>query len=66
MTNIKGKIVQIDEDLCTGCGNCVQICPRNILYIDEKDNVCKCDEEGKCDKLAGCERVCPEGAIKIK
>ncbi len=60
------KIVQIDEGACTGCGACVEVCPRKILYIDEKDNVCKVTDESRCDLRAGCERVCPTGAIRIK
>ena len=59
------KIVVIDEDLCTGCGACVELCPKKILYIDEKASVCKVTDETKCDKLRGCESVCPVEAIKI-
>ena len=58
-------IVQINEDLCIGCGNCVELCPQKILYIDESDNKCKVTDGSKCDKLRGCERVCPTDAIKI-
>jgi indolepyruvate ferredoxin oxidoreductase alpha subunit len=25
-------IVHIDETLCNGCGNCVQVCPFNAIY----------------------------------
>ncbi len=57
--------VIIDKKLCTGCGECIRICPQRILFIDEKDNVCKVSDEKKCDKLRGCEHVCPTGAIKI-
>lgn len=57
--------VNISEDKCVGCGECVQICPKQILYIDEDRNVCKITDESKCDGLRGCERACPEDAIKI-
>lgn len=59
------KTVIIDEDLCIGCGACVELCPQKILYIDEKTGKCKVSDESKCDKQAGCERVCPVEAIKI-
>jgi indolepyruvate ferredoxin oxidoreductase alpha subunit len=26
----------IDDTICTGCGNCVQICPYNAIYIKEE------------------------------
>lgn len=59
------KIVAIDEGLCTGCGACVELCPRKILFVDKNDNVCRVTDETKCDKRRGCEHVCPTGAIKI-
>jgi NAD-dependent dihydropyrimidine dehydrogenase PreA subunit len=60
------KIVLIDEELCIGCGECVSLCPKKILYIDEPSGKCKVRDESKCDKLAGCERVCPVQAIRIR
>ena len=60
------KIVIIDEDLCVSCGACVDLCPKKILYIDKESGKCKVTDETKCDKLAGCEMVCPTEAIKIK
>ncbi|MFA5374940.1 MAG: 4Fe-4S binding protein [Dehalococcoidia bacterium] len=59
------KTVVIDENLCTACGTCVEMCPKKILYIDEVDNVCRVTDESKCDRLGGCERKCTAKAIKI-
>ncbi|MFA5090808.1 MAG: 4Fe-4S binding protein [Candidatus Omnitrophota bacterium] len=59
------KIVLINEELCIGCGACVSLCPNKILYIDEKSGKCKVKNESKCDRLRGCEKVCPVSAIKI-
>ena len=59
------KIVIIDEGLCIGCGKCVELCPKKILYIDEKGGQCKVADESKCDRLRGCVKICPVGAIKI-
>jgi len=59
------KIVIIDEELCIGCGACVSLCPKKILYIDEKSEKCKVSDESKCDRLRGCVRVCPVNALKI-
>ena len=59
------KIVIIDESLCIGCVKCVELCPKKILYIDSNIKKCKVSDETKCDKLRGCERICPVKAIKI-
>jgi NAD-dependent dihydropyrimidine dehydrogenase PreA subunit len=59
------KIVNIDENLCIGCGACVVLCPKEILYIDEKTKKCKVVKDNLCDKRKGCENVCPTNAIKI-
>jgi 2-oxoglutarate ferredoxin oxidoreductase subunit delta len=42
------------------------MCPKRILYIDASSAKCRVTDEKKCDKLGGCERVCPAGAIKIR
>ena len=58
------KIVKIDEDLCTGCGECIINCPEGALQIvDGKARVVK---ESYCDGLGACLGECPEGAITIE
>jgi len=59
------KIVFIDEELCTGCGVCADICPKEILHLDKKTGKCRVTDETKCDELAGCEKNCPVKAIRI-
>lgn len=59
------KTVIIDEVLCIGCGACVELCPKKILYLDGKTGKCKVTDESKCDRLRGCKEVCPVDAIKI-
>jgi NAD-dependent dihydropyrimidine dehydrogenase PreA subunit len=59
------KIVIIDEALCIGCGACVSLCPKKILYIDEKSDKCKVTDESQCDRLRGCVKICPVDALKI-
>ncbi len=59
------KVVIVDISLCIGCGECVELCPKKILYIEEKSGKCKVSDESKCDHLRRCEKVCPVGALKI-
>lgn len=57
------KIVRIDEERCTGCGQCVSPCAEGaIQIIDGKAKVIK---EELCDGAGFCLGVCPEGALTI-
>ncbi|MFX0026199.1 MAG: ATP-binding protein [Candidatus Hermodarchaeota archaeon] len=61
--SINRKIIKIDEDLCTGCGNCVVDCAEGALQvIDGKARVIN---EIFCDGLGACISGCPEGALEI-
>jgi NAD-dependent dihydropyrimidine dehydrogenase PreA subunit len=62
---VMNKIVLIDENLCIGCGKCVKLCPKKILYVDTATDKCKVTDETQCDKRRGCEKICPTQAIKI-
>jgi len=59
----KRKIIEIDEDKCTGCGNCVTACAEGALAI--VDGKAKVVNEVFCDGLGACIGDCPEGALKI-
>jgi NAD-dependent dihydropyrimidine dehydrogenase PreA subunit len=59
----KRKIIEIDEDKCTGCGACVTKCAEGALaIIDGKARVVN---EVFCDGLGACIGECPEGALRI-
>jgi len=59
------EILSIDKELCTGCGKYIEKCPQQILYIDLETLTCAVTDQSRCDRLGGCEKVCPVGAIKI-
>ncbi len=60
---IKRKIIEINEDLCTGCGNCVVSCAEGALEII--DGKAKVINDVFCDGLGACIGECPEGALEI-
>lgn len=60
---IKRNFIQIDEDLCTGCGNCVVTCAEGALEVI--DGKAKVINEIFCDGLGACIGECPEGALEI-
>lgn len=60
---MKRKIVEIDEELCNGCGVCIPNCQEGALQIiDEKARLIS---DLFCDGLGACIGHCPEGAITI-
>ncbi|HSB51822.1 MAG TPA: nitroreductase family protein [Dissulfurispiraceae bacterium] len=54
--------VEIDGQLCTGCGLCVEVCPtQSLSVIDGKAALI-----GPASIACGhCEAACPEGAIRV-
>jgi NAD-dependent dihydropyrimidine dehydrogenase PreA subunit len=58
------EIVNIDEELCNGCGQCVPNCHEGALQII--DGKARLISELMCDGLGACIGHCPEGAITIE
>jgi len=60
---VKRKIVNINEDLCNGCGSCIPKCAEGALQIvNGKARIIK---DTYCDGLGACLGECPQGAITI-
>lgn len=55
------KVIQVDEEKCDGCGDCVTSCAEGaIAVIDGKARLVS---EVYCDGLGACLGHCPQGAI---
>lgn len=53
----------VDEDKCTGCGECVLRCPEGAISLND-DGVAVVDQD-KCTGCGKCTRACPVEAIAI-
>lgn len=57
-------VVKIDEELCTGCGDCVPGCHEGALQII--DGKARLISDLLCDGLGACLGHCPTGALTIE
>lgn len=57
------KIIQIDEELCDGCGQCILDCAEGALQI--VDGKARLVGDIYCDGLGACLSGCPTGALRV-
>ena len=77
--SIKDGIAVINRQRCTGCGMCMEACPKNLIILEgEAAQVfVRCHNERKgattrksckvgCIGCHACEKICPTGAITVE
>ena len=60
---IMRKIIEIDQELCNGCGQCVPDCAEGALEV--VDGKARMIADKYCDGLGACLGACPVGALRI-
>ncbi|MDT8334145.1 MAG: 4Fe-4S ferredoxin [Desulfurivibrionaceae bacterium] len=60
---VRRKIIEIDDELCNGCGECVPSCAEGALEIVA--GKARMIAERYCDGLGACLGDCPQGALRI-
>jgi len=64
--------VTVNEELCKGCGLCVDACPKNIMKLDSSAinqkgyHTAHCAQPKECIGCAFCATMCPEVAITVE
>ena len=51
---------------CDGCGHCVDICPSDIMHIDENIRRAVNIEPNFCWECYSCVKACPNHAIDVR
>ena len=54
--------VEVNQEKCTACGQCVEICPVEAITMNEGQISINQDD---CSECGACESECPSGAIEI-
>jgi NAD-dependent dihydropyrimidine dehydrogenase PreA subunit len=57
-------VPEIAEGKCKQCGECVDICPADVLVVDNNETVVA--NPADCLGCESCVSVCPEEAITVK
>jgi nitroreductase/NAD-dependent dihydropyrimidine dehydrogenase PreA subunit len=55
--------IEIDKDLCNGCGLCATVCPTGTILLREEKATALGGESIFCGH---CEAVCPQEAIRVR
>ena len=53
---------EVDSEKCTGCGLCVDVCPVEVIKMD--DDIAVVDADG-CTDCGACVDECPNDAISL-
>jgi len=65
LTYIKGVAkIKLDIEKCTGCGNCIEVCPHGVLAVTNQK--VEFSNKDKCIECGGCMKNCPFDAIEVK
>ncbi len=59
--------IEVNEDLCSGCGVCVTVCPFDAARLEKSDaGLVAVIDDIKCKRCGLCVTACPASAITIR
>ena len=65
--SVDTPIAVINPELCTGCGNCSNVCPTNSIQLEKRDGILSLSRVDalRCIGCGNCVVVCPVKAINL-
>jgi heterodisulfide reductase subunit A len=65
--SLENPVAKISPELCTGCGNCPQVCPTHAIRLEKRDGILSVSEVEALDCIGcgNCVVVCPVKAITL-
>jgi len=61
--NLSNYVSQVNQELCVGCGTCIEKCPTGSLELNDEGKSQKVGE--RCIGCGICAAFCPENAISL-
>jgi NAD-dependent dihydropyrimidine dehydrogenase PreA subunit len=69
-----GSSLAIDQGLCIGCGDCLDVCPHGVIELVEAaamparklPSIARVFRREGCMECGACARNCPVGAIAVQ
>jgi NAD-dependent dihydropyrimidine dehydrogenase PreA subunit len=55
--------LQLNSELCTGCGRCLEVCPHEVFR--KAENVVEVQNRDRCIECGACMLNCPAEAIMV-
>ena len=56
--------LQLDEDKCTGCGMCLEVCPHSVFVLE--DTTVEIVDRDACMECGACALNCPTEALTVQ
>ena len=56
-------VVTVNQDVCSGCGECTNVCPAQMFALENSKAVVQNNE---CLGCMSCVAVCPKEAITVQ
>ena len=56
--------IRIDKEKCTGCRQCIELCPGNLIKWNDDEGHAYMRRPSDCWGCASCIKVCPADAVR--